>query len=586
MRWQTTAVLAVILVALGAFYYVYEIRQGPEREKAEARKGRLYTAEPKDVVEVEMKRPDGSVRLKREGDDWQILEPVKARGDRGTADGLVTTLVMARSDREVASNPTSAADFGLDKPAADVTLTLKDGKVLGLQLGAKNPTGVWVYARERDKSGVILVADSVLRDATKPVADLRDKALLSFNRADVTGLEVVTPEATLAVEQAGGKWTLTKPRSLPADAEFIGEFLDKLGGARVKEFVAEAPPSLAPYGLDRPTRLSVQTGKDKDLATRVLNIGRVDADKKGVYAMRPGEPSVLLIPDDVWQALPKNVAVLRNKAIVEYDRDKVDRIDIQSAKGSVSLARESDKWKIVAPEALPADQVEVGALLSSVRELRAQGFLTDDASGVPRYLAKPDVRITLTQKDTPATTVLLSLSPEKRGGQPSAYAAVAERGPVVLVDAKALTSLGRSATELRDRTVVSVEPRDVKRVRIKAGGQSVLLERSGDTDWRMVEPTKAPAKTARVDDILYMLRGLRWKEIAAPTADDPARWGLDNPTMEVTLYKGDGAEIGTVSVGKREGERAWVRTKSAPTVYTVDSKQLGEVPKLPDDVKG
>jgi hypothetical protein len=295
---------------------------------------------------------------------------------------------------------------------------------------------------------------------------------------------------------------------------------------------------------------------------------------------------VLLIPDDVWQALPKNVAVLRNKAIVEYDRDKVDRIDIQSAKGSVSLARESDKWKIVAPEALPADQVEVGALLSSVRELRAQGFLTDDASGVPRYLAKPDVRITLTQKDTPATTVLLSLSPEKRGGQPSAYAAVAERGPVVLVDAKALTSLGRSATELRDRTVVSVEPRDVKRVRIKAGGQSVLLERSGDTDWRMVEPTKAPAKTARVDDILYMLRGLRWKEIAAPTADDPARWGLDNPTMEVTLYKGDGAEIGTVSVGKREGERAWVRTKSAPTVYTVDSKQLGEVPKLPDDVKG
>src|SRR5262245_58238161 len=126
MRWQSTAVLAVIFVALGAFYYVYEIRQGPEREKAEARKGCLYTAELKDVVAVEMKRLDGTVRLKRDGDDWQILEPVKAWGDRGIVDGLVTTFVMARSDREVASNPSSRADFGLDKPAADVTLTFKD----------------------------------------------------------------------------------------------------------------------------------------------------------------------------------------------------------------------------------------------------------------------------------------------------------------------------------------------------------------------------------------------------------------------------------------------------------------------------
>ena len=45
MRWQTTAALAVILVALGAFYYVYEIRLGPEREKTEARKGRVFAAE-------------------------------------------------------------------------------------------------------------------------------------------------------------------------------------------------------------------------------------------------------------------------------------------------------------------------------------------------------------------------------------------------------------------------------------------------------------------------------------------------------------------------------------------------------------
>ena len=126
MRWQTTVALAVILIALGAFYYVYEVRLGPEREKTEGRKGRVFTAEPADVTEVEIKRPDSVVKLRRESDGWQILEPVKARGDRGPIDETVTSVVTARMDREIESAPTALADFGLDKPAAEVTLRLKD----------------------------------------------------------------------------------------------------------------------------------------------------------------------------------------------------------------------------------------------------------------------------------------------------------------------------------------------------------------------------------------------------------------------------------------------------------------------------
>ena len=51
MRWQTSLVLAVLLLAVGGFYYVYEIRGGPEREKAETRKGRVLTAESQDVTQ-------------------------------------------------------------------------------------------------------------------------------------------------------------------------------------------------------------------------------------------------------------------------------------------------------------------------------------------------------------------------------------------------------------------------------------------------------------------------------------------------------------------------------------------------------
>ena len=150
MRWQTTAVLAVLLLALGGFYYLYEVRWAPAREEAASRKGRLFVADTKDVTEVVIKRAEDTVRLKRQGEDWDMLEPLRARGSRPAVDETLANLMTAKIDREILAKPEALGDFGLDKPAAEVTLTLKDGKTLGVSLGAKTPTGVWVYARERD----------------------------------------------------------------------------------------------------------------------------------------------------------------------------------------------------------------------------------------------------------------------------------------------------------------------------------------------------------------------------------------------------------------------------------------------------
>ena len=587
MRWQTTAVLAAFLLALGGFYYLYEVRWGPAREEAAARKGRLFTADTRDVTEVVITRPEGTVRLKRNGDDWEMLEPVRARGSRSAVDETLANLMTAKIDREIAAKPESLADFGLDKPAADVTLTLKDGKTLGVALGAKTPTSVWVYARERDKPAVFVLGESVLRDSTRPVADFRDRAVLTFDARSVTGFEVTLPDETLAVENTDGVWRLTRPKAMRADSETISDFLDKVSAQKVKEFVSDTPTSRAPYGLERPTRLTIYTGRDKDRVGRTLLVGKVDPAKKGIYAMRPDEPTVLLVGEELWTAIPQNMAVLRNKTLVEVDRDKLSRLQIESPRGTVAVTREGDQWKIVAPEPLATDQVEVGAVVSRLRELRAQAFLSDDASGVGKFLAKPEVTLTLTPKEGAPTTLLLAPSKETRGGAPSAYAAVAGQGPVVLVDAKALGDLGKSATDLRDRRLLGgLEPKDVKRVRVRAGGQTVVLERSGDTEWRMLEPAKGAAKGGKVDDLLYTLRGLRWTEIAAPNSQDPARFGLDAPTLEVALFKGDGGEIATVLVGKRDGATAYVRTAAQPAIYKIETRTLGETPKVPDDFRG
>ena len=125
MRWQTTAVLAVLLLALGGFYYLYEVRWAPAREEAASRKGRLFVADTKDVTEVVIKRAEDTVRLKRQGEDWDMLEPLRARGSRPAVDETLANLMTAKIDREIVAKPEALGEFGLDKPAAEVTLTLK-----------------------------------------------------------------------------------------------------------------------------------------------------------------------------------------------------------------------------------------------------------------------------------------------------------------------------------------------------------------------------------------------------------------------------------------------------------------------------
>lgn len=590
MRWKTTLFLAIILVALGVFYYVYELRLGPERERAAQAKGRLWTVEQKDVEEVIAKRKADTVHVKREGADWVLLTPVKAGADRSTVDDLVTNLVTLHVDREIDPNPAKLADFGLDAPSVDLTVKVKGkGDPLTLLLGGKNPTGVWVYGKAKDKPAVFTVSDSVLRDATKPVADFRDKTILAFDKKDVTGLEIVLDGERLSVEpEAESKWKITKPVSLRADAEAISDFLDKLRFTKVKEFPADAPKSLARYGLDRPARVTIFLGKEKDRTSRALLLGKEEPAKQGIYAMRPGDRSVLLVGDDVWKALPKTVGALRDKMVLHYDRDKVAGLEVESPKGKVTLAKEGEKWRITAPEPLAADDGEVSGLLFKLREMRAAGFLGEGPASIDRFLAKPAVRISLREQGvTAAKTLLMGPSPEKRRGKPMAYAGVAGQGPVMLVDAQYLGDLSRSANDLRDRALFGFfDPRDVKQMRVKSGGQAMALERTSETEWRVIEPKAGKAKENRITDLLYNFRALRWKEVASAKGEDAAKYGLDAPVLEVTLYKADGKELGSLKVGKKVADKVYVRTGGSPAIFALDPKQLGDLPKIPDDLQG
>ena len=583
---KTLVVLLLLAAGLGGFFYYDTYWLAPKRDRAESAKGRIWTVEPKDVEGVTIVRRNDTIRLKRTADGWDMLEPIKVRADRGAVDDMVTSLVTARMDREIDPNPAKPADFGLDPPAADVRLDVKGAAPLVLRVGAKNPTGVWVYAREGAKPAVITLSEGISRDTSRPVADFRDRSVIAFDRKNVTGLnlDVAGDQIGLSTDEPG-KWRIVKPSSYRADADVVTEFLDKLEAAKTLEFVDDAPKSLVPYGLDKPSRVTIWLGRDKDRSSRTLLVGRAAPDKKGVYVKRDGEPSVLLTAEALWTAFPKTVAVLRDKVVVSYAYDKLAKLEIDHGHDAVVLEKDGTSWKITAPEPLKADPGAVNQLLWKLRDLRALTFLSEAPAEAARYLPKPELTLKLWEEGAKEPkTLLLQPSTDRRGGQPTAVAAVRGEGPIVLVEGKMLADLAPGTAELRDRTVVpAFDVGDIKRARVTGGEKPLVVEKSGDSDWKMVEPSKGKTKEARVTTALLALKALKWKEIASKGGDD-AKWGLDKPELEVSLFKADGAEVATLLVGRSEGAITYVKLRAGPAIYAVSTKDLEDLRKARTEI--
>ena len=589
MSWKTVAVLLILVLGLGGYFYYDTYWLLPARDKAESVKGRLWSVEPKDVEGLSIKRATDTIRLKRVGDGWEMLEPVKARGDRGPIDEVLLSLTTARVDREVAGNPAKLGEFGLDPPTAEVRLDVKGrAEPLTLLVGEKSPTGAWVYAKEAGKPAVVTLSEVTARDVARPAADFRDKTIVAFDRKAVTGIDLEVDGQQFSVEAGDpGKWRIRTPSSYPADGEMIADFLDKLEGAKAKEFVADGGP-LSRYGLDKPARVTLWIGKDKDRASKALSFGAADTTKQGVYVMRDNDQNVLLAPEELWKAVPKTVAALRDKVVVAYAYDKANRIQVDSGRGTVTLEKDGGTWKITAPEALKADSTAVSNLLWKIRDLRATGFLGETPEDVGRLLAKPEVTVRIWEEGAKEPKMLLVRAfAEKRGGAPAAVAGVAGTGPVALVDAKTVEDLSRTAADLRDRSIFpSFDLAEVKRARLTGGGKVLVVDRGSDSEWKVVEPSRGPAKAPKVDNVLLTLKSMRWKDIVAPQGEDAARYGLDKPELEVTLAKSGDAEVGTLLVGKRDGDVSYVRLKTGPAIYAVDDKLVADLRKASTDIPG
>lgn len=412
----------------------------------------------------------------------------------------------------------------------------------------------------------------------------RTTRLLEFDPNDVERLELAAYGQTIAARKTDGTWRITAPVEGPADARALDTLVQTAAQAERKRRIAESPDDLGAFGLAEPD--AVLTLFVDDQALPALSVGMGTPIGFNAYVQRSDEEAVLLTGGTVRAALMKRLADLRDKTVLHFAAADVSRLRITPRDGDeVVLERDAEHWRLVAPVDARASQTTVDNLLGSLRALRAVEFVTETGADAEaaRGLTPPAFELELSGSADP---VVLRIGDEIDLGDKQLVAATVAGDPqIYLVASHIPASLGKSAADLRDRTLVWTEPNAVAEIRVQHRDGEAFTARTDGDAWTLVEAADAtdPLLVKRFADDVVALSG----DTVASEENDLPEFGLDDPDVELTLKDADGADLGTILVRKTTVDDRAIHHAATPDgpVYTLRDYAYTRVAKRARDLE-
>jgi hypothetical protein len=419
------------------------------------------------------------------------------------------------------------------------------------------------------------------QDSTASSTSKQEKvfANVASDKIDEVRVTSSAGDAT-TIKKEGGGWQIVQPTTSKADDNEVNGITSALASVEVARVIDEHPSNLNDYGLSNPRiEVDFKTSGDKDF--RKLLIGEKTPTGGNLFAMRGGEKKVIAIPAFQETTFDKKTFDLRDKTLIKFDRDKVDKVDIVSGGKALDLTKDGSDWKIAKPVAAKADFGSVEGLIGKVQTAQMKSIAAD--APTPADLKKFSL-------DKPQTTVELSAGSSKAtleiGGKAddnTVYARDASKPMVVTIDKAIADDLAKGADDYRVKDLFQFRAYNANHVEITRGDQKIVFDRvKGEGDkpdkWHRASPNPADVDRDRVDGVLAKLANMR----AASFVESNGKTGLDKPTLTVYVKFEENKKEEKVTFGK-QGDDTFAN-RGEPGAMKIDSTDYTEFNKALDEI--
>jgi len=384
--------------------------------------------------------------------------------------------------------------------------------------------------------------------------------------------EVILLERTPEGEK-GSRWRIRQPIQSAA-LDFPVEQLLNTFSRLTPQLTLEEANDLAAFGLDQPRQQIALFPKEGEPYR--LAIGNDNFDGSGFYAQPEGGKVVLLASSQKGSLLPSLLA-LRDKTLLSFDRAAVNSLQVQLAKAEVvRLQRQEETWQIVEPRVLPADDLNVDRLLSTLSRLQAVEFPAETKAELASYgLEQPSAQLTVELKD--GKTLSVALGSEKEG---QVYVITSEHPAVATLLTSTADILRADLEELRDHRLARLNPNQVGQVTLELLEERVTLnplpQEKGSLEVRWENPER-PGQVVNLSSLFASLNAARAKEFV-PATDPDAQKALAAPdlTLDITPKPETEQEPLTLSLSSA-GLRAYARSSRQPDIAVLDLSTFNSI---------
>ncbi len=342
---------------------------------------------------------------------------------------------------------------------------------------------------------------------------------LHFSPDSATAFSITGDDGTISLERSDTGWVLIAPVQAKADSEAVARLLRSASDAAHNRVVEDSAADLSIFGLERP-RLTFRVTPQAGAEQQVLKLGHKNPGDSYIYARNQERPNrVVLLNSWLLGDLDRTVFQLRDKSLLKFDKDEVERLTINPASGQgLELTRNGDSWDARTQQNFRAYPDSVDAILDKLLAAEAEGFIDQPPADWENVY----------QLDEPSLAVELAISGGvTRGIQFGArdtsghYFAVrqGENGKKFLAGAGLFNILSANPSRLRDMALVDVERESITRVGYSgSGGEwnvtrglggSWVAERDSTGKWSFAEPAGERLDQTELDNFLYDLLDTR-----------------------------------------------------------------------------
>ena len=306
---KKTLFWVIVLITLSGVFFFFDKKEEAIKQSKEADL-KLLPFAVKDVSEfwINNIKENLQIRVVREPNGWQLVQPLSATGDVKAIEKLLTNIVTARKDAVLFDQvePAKLAELGLNAPEIEMGLKSGNGEIV-IIFGEKGPTNNIAYIMFKGKPEVYRVHSDLKNEASKDVYALRDKTILDFDPVKMRRLEIVkNGMSRVVIEQNQGKWNMLEPVKGRASMAKVLEYLYVIKNGEIKAFADESPSDLAPYGLSSPMMQLTIYQEQKEMPY-ILTIGEKDRAKRGYFARNNQVKKVFDVEEDMVNTLILNM---------------------------------------------------------------------------------------------------------------------------------------------------------------------------------------------------------------------------------------------------------------------------------------